>query len=169
MIKSVAFFHLKQKRGKMPAKIYKVTLEKEEREELKALVDKGKGQARRMRRARILLMADEDQGNGSWKDAEIAKALGAHVRTVERTRQKCVEIGIEAALNHTRPKKTRSKVLDGEAEARLVQLACSEAPDGRENWSMQLLANKLIELEIVETVSKETVRTTLKKMNLSLG
>jgi len=78
-------------------------------------------------------------------------------------------MGIEAALNHTRPKKTRSKVLDGETEARLVQLACSEAPDGRERWSLQLLADKLIELEVVETVSRETVRTTLKKMNLSLG
>ena len=153
----------------MPTKIYKVTLEKKEREELTAIVNKGKGQARRMRRARILLMADEAQENGGWKDAEIAKALGAHMRTVERTRQKCVEMGIEATLNHTRPKKTRSKVLDGEAEARLVQLACSDAPDGRENWSMQLLADKLIELEIVETVSRETVRTTLKKTNLSLG
>ncbi len=153
----------------MPAKIYKVTLEKEERDKLTALVNKGKGNARRMRRARILLMADEAQENGGWKDAEIARALSASVRTVERTRQKCVEEGIEAALNHTRPKKTRSKVLDGEAEARLVQLACSEAPDGREDWSMQLLADKLIELEVVETVSRETVRTTLKKTNLSLG
>jgi transposase len=153
----------------MPAKIYKVTLTNAEREELTALVNKGKGQARRMRRARILLMADEAQADGGWKDADIAKALKASARTVERTRQSCVEQGIEAALNHTRPKKTRSKVLDGEAEARLVQLACSPAPDGRQEWSMQLLADKLIELEVVETVSRETVRTTLKKMNLSLG
>ena len=153
----------------MPAKIYKVALVKGEREKLARLVNKGKGQVRRLRRARILLMADEAQKNGGWKDVDIAKALGAHERTVERTRQKCVEMGIEAALNHTRPKKTRSKVLDGEAEARLAQLACSEAPDGRERWSLQLLADKLIELEVVETVSRETVRTTLKKMNLSLG
>jgi len=153
----------------MPAKIYKVTLTKEEREELTELVNKGKGQGRRFRRARILLMADEEQEGGGWKDADIAKALKASVRTVERTRQKCVELGLEAALNHTRPKKTRSKVLDGEAEARLIQLACSQAPDGREEWSMQLLADKLVELEVVETVSRETVRTTLKKMNLSLG
>ena len=82
----------------MPAKIYKVTLEKDEREELAALVNKGKGNARRMRRARILLMADEAQENGGWKDADIAKALSASVRTVERTRQKCVEAGIEAAI-----------------------------------------------------------------------
>ena len=153
----------------MPAKRYKVTLTKAEREELTALVNKGQGQARWLRRARILLMADEAQENGGWKDADIAKALDAQVRTVERTRQKCVEEGIEAALNHTRPKRTRRKVLDGAAEARLVQLACSPAPDGRESWSMQLLADKLIELEVVERVSRETVRTNLKKMNLSLG
>jgi hypothetical protein len=90
-------------------------------------------------------------------------------RTVERVREKCVLQGIEAAINHSRPRKTRSKVLDGEAEARLVHLACSPAPEGYERWTLQLLADKLIELEIVETVSGETVRTTLKKMNLSLG
>jgi transposase len=165
----MAFFYIKRKEEEMPAKIYKVTLAKEEREELAALVSKGKGQVRRLRRARILLMADQAQEAGGWKDADIAKALGAHERTVERTRQKCVEMGIEAALNHTRPKKTKNKILDGEAEARLVQLACSEAPDGRERWSLQLLADKLIELEVVETVSRETVRTRLKKMNLSPG
>jgi len=153
----------------MPAKIYRVTLEKEERAELTAMVSKGSGNARRMRRARILLMADESQENGGWKDADIAAALSASMRTVERTREKCVEHGIEAALNHTRPQQTRRKILDGEAEARLIQLACSEAPEGREDWSMQLLADKLIELEVVETVSRETVRTTLKKTNLSRG
>jgi hypothetical protein len=153
----------------MPAKIYRVTLEKEERAELTAMVSKGSGNARRMRRARILLMADESQENGGWKDADIAAALSASMRTVERTREKCVEHGIEAALNHTRPQQTRRKILDGAAEARLIQLACSEAPEGREDWSMQLLADKLIELEVVETVSRETVRTTLKKTNLSRG
>jgi len=153
----------------MPAKRYRVTLTPAEREELMALVNKGTGQARRLRRARILLMADEAQDNGGWKDADIATALGARVRTVERTRQKCVQDGIEAALNHTKPKKTRGKVLDGAAEARLAQLACTEAPDGHERWSMQMLADKLIELEVVDTVSRETVRTTLKKMNLNLG
>jgi len=153
----------------MPAKIYKVTLTNEERAQLTAIVSKGKGNARRMRRAHILLLVDENQPDGAWKDADIAKALSAHVRTVERTREKCVEQGIEAALNHTRPKKTRSKVLDGAAEARLAQLACTEPPDGHERWSMQMLADRLIELEVVETVSRETVRTTLKKMNLSPG
>ena len=153
----------------MPAKIYKVTLSKEERVRLTAIVSKGKGNARRMRRGQILLLADENQPDGGWKDADIAKALKAHTRTVERAREKCVLEGVEAALNHTRPQKKRSKVLDGAAEAKLVQLACSEAPAGLERWTLQMLADKLIELDVVETVSRETVRTTLKKMNLSLG
>ena len=153
----------------MPAKIYKVTLTNEERAKLTAIVSKGKGNVRRIRRAQMLLLADENQPDGAWKDADIAKALSAHSRTVERTREKCVLEGLASALNHTQPRKRRSKVLDGAAEARLVQLACSEAPAGLERWTMQMLADKLIELEVVETVSRETVRTTLKKMNLSLG
>ena len=153
----------------MSAKIYRVTLTIEEREALTALVNKGKGAAGKLKRARILLMADEAQDNGGWKDADIIQALHTSRSTVERTREKCVEMGVEAAINHTQPRRTKPKVLDGAAEARLVQLACSNAPDGRENWTLQMLADKLIELEVVETVSYETVRTTLKKMNLSLG
>ena len=149
----------------MPAKIYKVTLTNEERAKLTTIISKGRGNVRRMRRAQMLLLADENQPDGAWKDAAIAKALHAHARTVERTRGKCVLKGLEAALNHTRPQKKRSKVLDGAAEAKLVQLACGQAPDGLEQWTLQLLADKLIELEVVETVSRETVRTTLKKMN----
>ena len=149
----------------MPAKRYKVSLTAAERQELSALVNQGKSAARRLTRARILLLADEEQASGAWRDAEIANALGVAVRTVERTREKCVTAGIEAALNHTHPQRRRRKVLDGAAEARLIQLACSEPPDGREQWSMQLLADKLVELAVVETVSRETVRTTLKKTN----
>ena len=153
----------------MHAKIYRITLTIEEREELTILVNKGKGPAGKLKRARILLMADEAQENGGWKDDYIVRALQTSRRTVERTRQKCVEMGVTAAINHTRHWKTRSKVLDGAAEARLAQLACSQAPDGHESWTLQMLADKLIELEVVETVSRETVRTTLKKTNLSLG
>lgn len=153
----------------MPAKKYKVTLTKEEREALSQLVNKGQGNVRRIKRAHMLLLADENQPEGTWKDADIAKALNAHSRTIERIREKCVMMGVEAALNHSRPRKTRPKVLDGAAEARLTQLACTEAPDGHERWSLQMLADKLIELEVVETISSETIRTTLKKMNLSLG
>lgn len=153
----------------MPAKIYRVTLINEEREYLTALVNKGKGPSGKLKRSRVLLLADEAQEDGGWKDDDIVRALQTSRRTVERTRQKCVEMGVEAAINHTRPQKTRSKVLDGAAEARLVQLACSEAPDGHDKWTLQMLADKLVELEVVETVSSETVRTTLKKMNLSPG
>lgn len=153
----------------MPAKRYRVTLTDEERTSLTALVNKGKGDARRIRRSRILLLADEQRSDGGWKDADIVKALGVSQRTVERVREKCVEFGIETALNHARPSKSRDKILDGAAEAHLVQLACSQTPDGREHWTLQMLADKLIELEIVETVSRETVRTTLKKMNLNPG
>ncbi len=153
----------------MPAKRYRVTLTADERTDLTALVNKGTGNARRMTRSRILLLADEERSDGGWKDADIAQALGVSQRTVERTREKCVELGIEAALNHTRPSKKREKILDGVAEAHLVKIACSPAPDGREHWTLQMLADKLIELEVVETVSRETVRTTLKKMNSNLG
>ena len=153
----------------MPAKIYHVKLTDEERETLTTIVNKGKGVARRLTRSRILLLADENHEDGGWKDADIAKALGISQRTVERSREKCVMQGIESALNHTRPKHTKAPLLDGEAEARLVQLACSSPPDGYDRWSLRLLTTKFIELEVVEQVSRETIRTTLKKMNLSLG
>jgi hypothetical protein len=153
----------------MPAKQYKVTLTDNERQELTQLVSKGKAAARKITRARILLLADENPTGPAWSDGRIAEALGVNRRTVERIRQVQVEEGVEAALNHKQPRRTRAKVLDGEAEARLVQLACSAPPDGRERWTMQLLADRLIELDIVETISGETVRTTLKKMNSSRG
>lgn len=153
----------------MPAKKYKVTLTKAERDELTQFVNIGKGKAARLKRARILLMADEAQADGGWKDRQIAKALSSHARTVERVRQRCVEIGIEAAINHAQPRRSRSRVLDGAAEAMLSQIACTEAPDGRQRWTIQMLRDKLIEVEVVESVGWETVRTTLKKMNLNLG
>lgn len=153
----------------MPAKIYKVTLTPEERQELKEMVSQGKRAARPLTHARILLLADANQVEGAWQDAKIATALQISRRTVERVRQSCVESGIEAALNHKQPRRTRDKILDGAAEARLIQIACTEAPTGRERWTMQMLADQLIALEIVETISDETVRTTLKKTNLNPG
>jgi len=153
----------------MPAKIYRVTLTVEEREELAALVRKGKGVVRRITRARILLLADEEREDGGGKDADIAQALGVHQRTVERVRENCVLHGVEAALNRTRPKKKKARKLDGEGEARLVQLACSEAPDGQERWTLRMLADRLVELEVVESITHETVRVTLKKTNSNPG
>ncbi len=150
-------------------KTYRVKLTQEERNELKELVSKGKTAARKLRRAHILLLSDEGEDGPAWTDEQIAQAQGTTSITVGRTRRTCVEEGIQAALNHKRPYRTRSKVLDGKAEAQLIQLAGSQAPAGRKHWTMQLLADKLIELEIVETVSDETVRTTLKKTSLSLG
>lgn len=153
----------------VPVKKYKVTLTEEERDELTQFVNVGKGQAARLRRGRILLMADEAQPEGGWKDADIAKALGAHVRTVERIRQQCVEAGIEATINHARPRRSRTRKLDGAAEAVLSQIACTQAPDGHQRWTIQMLRDELIEMEVVESVGWETVRTTLKKTTLSLG
>jgi transposase len=153
----------------MPAKKYKVTLTDDERQDLTTRVSKGKAAARTITRARIVLLADESEAGPSWSDDRIVEALGISRRTVERTREKWVESGLEATLNHKRTPRPQTKRLDGEAEARLVQLACTEAPDGRERWTMQMLADKLIELEIIETISDETVRTTLKKMNSNPG
>ena len=109
------------------------------------------------------MLADENRADGGWKDEDIANVLSISQRTVERTREKCVIQGIESALNHTRPKRTKEPILDGEAEAKLGQLACSSPPDGYDRWSLRLLTAKFIELEIVESVSRETIRTTLKK------
>jgi transposase len=153
----------------MPAKKYRVTLTKEEQLELGELVSQGKAAARKITRGRILLLADENNPEARLKDAEIVKALQVSARTVERTRQNCVEKGIEAALNHKQPYRRKPKSLDGKAEAHLVATACSPAPEGRERWTLQLLADKLVELKVVDSVSTETVRRTLKKTNLSLG
>ena len=153
----------------MQVKKYVVELTPKERQELERWVSQGLRHARELRRAQMLLLADTSRADGGWKDADIAEALGAGRRTVERTRQVCVEEGVEAAVVHKRPKRTRSKILDGEAEAYLIQLACSSPPEGRQRWTMQMLADRLIELEIVETISKDTVRTTLKKTHSNPG
>ncbi len=153
----------------MPAKRYKVTLSAEERAKLTQLVNKGKAAARKLAHARILLLADEGDWGPGWKDDQIVAALSISRSTVERVRQAWVMEGPEAALNHKRPYTTRQRILDGEAEAHLVKLACSAPPEGRERWTMQLLADKLVELGVVESVSDETVRQTLKKTTSSRG
>jgi transposase len=148
----------------MPAKRYVVELSPEERQELTRLVSAGKRSARTLTRARILLKADQAQGGPAWGDGRIADALGCGRRTVERVRQRLVEEGLDAALTHKpqcRP--SRQPVLDGAAEARLIALACSQPPDGRSGWTLRLLADRLVELEVVGAVSHETVRRALKK------
>ena len=142
----------------MPAKKYLVKLENEERDQLLDMTSKGEIGARKMKRAQILLKADE-----GWKDAHIIQALNTSRSTVERTRKRLVEGGLDKALNED-PRPGQRVKLAGNAEAHLVALTCSDAPDGRDHWPLRLLADKLVELGVVETVSYETVRQALKKM-----
>jgi len=154
----------------MPQKKYLVTLTADEREHLDALLSAGKRSALTLTRARILLKADQGDGGPAWPDDRIAEALDCGVRTAERVRQRFVERGLEAALGRKpQDRPSRERKLDGRAEARLIALACSAPPGGRAAWTLQLLADKLVELRIVDTVCDETVRRALKKMNSSRG
>jgi transposase len=147
----------------MPTKKYVVDLTDEEREHLLDLISKGKPAARKVTRARILLKADE-----GLKDAEIVKALNTSRPTVERIRKRLVEGGLERALHDDRRRVYRRK-LEGREEAHLIALACSEAPEGHVRWTLRMLADRLVELGIVEAVSHETVRQALKKTNSNPG
>jgi len=154
----------------MPQKKYLVTLTPEEREQLAGLLSAGKRSALTIARARILLKADQADGGPAWEDARIAEALDCGVRTVERVRQRFVERGLEAALGRKpQDRPSRERKLDGRAEARLIALACSTPPDGRAAWTLQLLADKLVELKVVGSVCDETVRRVLKKTRSSRG
>lgn len=153
----------------MPTKKYKVTLTREERDELATLTSQGKIAARKLIHAQVLLHADEASADGPLKDVDIAKAIHTSRLTVERVRKRFVLEGLDSALNpkvqaHRKPKK-----LDGEAEAFLVATACSAAPEGRLGWTLQLLADRLVECNIVDSISGECVHQTLKKTNLNRG
>ena len=143
----------------MPAKKYIVKLESDERTQLLDLTSKGTLGARKMKRAQILLKADE-----GWKDEHIIKGLNTSRSTVERTRKRFVEGGLDKALNED-PRPGQRTKLDDAAEAQLVALACSDAPGGRDHWPLRLLADKLVELGVVESISHEAVRQAMKKMN----
>ena len=147
-------------------KRYVVRLCAQEREQLKALVSKGKAAAYKIKHAHILLAAD---ANGpAWTDCRIAEAFSVHEKTVRNVRERLVTQGLEGALNRKqRQAPPREKILDGAKEARLIALACSQAPPGRSRWTLRLLADKLVELEVVDSISYETVRRTLKKTNSS--
>ena len=151
----------------MPGKRYKVTLEPDERGELEKLISRGKGAARRLAHARILLHADQGEGRPGKIHAEIAEAVGVSVATIERVRQRFVEEGLETALSPRPPCRLYLRKLDGEAEARLIALACSPPPEGRARWTLRMLADRMVVLGHIEAVSHETVRTTLKETNLS--
>jgi transposase len=143
----------------MPAKKYHVKLTPEERQELLELTSKGRINARKMKRAQVLLKADE-----GLKDEDIMAAVDVSRPMVERTRKRLVEGGLNKALNED-PRPGAKRRLDGRAEAHLIALTCSEPPDDHDHWALRLLADKLVELGVVESVSYETVRQTLKKMS----
>ena len=150
----------------MPKK-YVVRLSLEERERLQDLVSKGKTQAYRVRHAHVLLKADVE--GPAWLDRQITEAFSCHRSTVEGIRKRFVLEGLDSALE--RKKRARPPIerkLDGAKEARLIALACSEPPKGRKRWTLKLLADELVALEIVDSISYRTVQRTLKKTNLSL-
>jgi len=150
----------------MPKKLFIVTLTSEEREQLEAMVSKGKAAAYKIKHAHILLAADENGPN--LKDDDIAEAFRCHRNTVANVRQRFVEQGLDAAVDRKRRETPPvAKKLDGRAEARLIAVACSTPPAGRAKWTMQMLADELVVLGVVDSLSRETARTTLKKMNSS--
>lgn len=149
-------------------KKYIVRLSQAERKSLEKVVRRGKSSASTINRARILLKADEEQENGGWRDQDIKEALDISIRTIERVRQRFVEEGLEAVLK-PRPGQGRKPKVDGEIEAHLVALRCSEPPAGKARWTLRLLADRMVELDYIEQLSYESVRQVLKKTNYNPG
>lgn len=145
-------------------KMYVVRLQEEERAQLRTLIRKGKGAAYKLMHARVLLKADQGTSCQRVTDETVAKAVDVSPGTVARIRKRFVEEGLEAALGRKpQEQPSRQRLLDGKAEATLIATACSKPPAGRERWTLRLLADRLVELDIVDDVSYETVRQTLKK------
>ena len=143
-------------------KRYIVRLTADERSQLEGLISKGKTDARRIRRAQILLKVDAD--GARWTDEKTSEAFGVHESTVRFVRERFVLEGLEAALNRRKQTKpSRERKLDGAGEARLLAVACSQPPEGRVRWTLRLLAGRMVELHVVDTISHETVRQALKK------
>jgi transposase len=148
---------------------YVVRLTSGERQTLQAMVDRGQGAADKLLRARMFLKADvSDEGPG-WTDEQIAEAFEVGLSTVHRLRQRLVEEGLDAALLRKPQSARRPAKLDGAQEAKLIAIACSQPPGGRARWTLQLLADKLVELKVVDSISDETVRQRLKKTTSSRG
>jgi len=151
------------------AEKYIVRLSAQERTYLERLASIGKGAAATLTHARILLKANAAHPKSNWVDTRIAEALDTSLSTILRVRKTLVEQGLESALNRKKSSRHYQRKLDGAAEAKLITLACSQAPEGRARWTMQLLADKLVELEIVDSISDDTVHRTLKKTTSSPG
>ncbi len=150
-------------------KRYRVTLNIEERQDLQKMVSVGKAAARKLVRARILLLADQAEGGPGKSDPEITEALGCGRATIERVRKQFVEEGLETGLQPKPSMRVYERKMDGRTEAHLIALACGAPPAGRSRWTLRLLGDQLVGLGHLESVSHETVRRTLKKTNLSLG
>lgn len=150
-------------------KQYVVRLLEEERARLHTLVGSGTGSARTLTHARILLKANQGEAGPGWTDAMIAGALEVHPTTVARVRQQYVTAGLEPALQRKTPDRQYRRTLDGEQEAHLIALACSAPPEGRSRWTLRLLAEQVVALELVGAVSYETVRQVLKQTTSSRG
>ena len=148
---------------------YVVRLGPEERAQLLTLVNTGRAAAAKLLHARILLKAAVEAGARHWTDAEMAEALDTSASTIHRVRQAWVEQGMEAALARKPPTGRQYRKLDGAQEAQLIAVACSAPPAGRARWTLKLLADKLVALDIVDTIGPECVRTTLKKTTLNPG
>ena len=151
-------------------KKHSILLTREQRRDLDALISAGQAPARKITHARILLKADCGPDGPRWSARQIHEALDVGETTVRRVRHSFAQGGLEAALNRSpQPPRPEQRKLDGEQEAHLIALLCGQAPEGYERWSLRLVADKLVELEIVESVSHETVRHVLKKTNSNRG
>ena len=150
-------------------KRYRVTLTEEERKELRSMVSVGKAAARKLVRARVLLLADQAEGRAAKSDPEMLDALGGRRATVERIRKQLVEEALEETLQPKPSTRIYQRRLDGKAEAHLVAIACGAPPEGRSRWTLRLLGDRLVALGHVDSIAHETVRRTLKKTSLSLG
>ena len=156
-------------------KIYRVQLSDEERQQLQELVKRGdalKGQrpsALKLTRARILLKADQAEGAPAYTDAAIAEALDVSPKTVFNLRKKWVELGLEQALERRPQQKRRPPKLDGKAEAKLIACSCGPPPEGHSRWTLSLLAARVVELQLTDSISRETIRQTLKKRHQAVA
>lgn len=157
----------------MPAKLHRIKLTEEERRELEAIRDLKHGKssnASNIMRAAALLMSDEGPAGPALKDAQIHLATGISPRTIERLRQRCCEVGPLGALQRkARETPGREIKITGDVEARIIQLACSKPPEGHARWTLRLLANRLVEIEVIGSISHQSVKTVLKKANSSPG
>ena len=144
-----------------------VRLDAAERQQLQSLVDEGRGSKSVRQRARVLLKTDQAVGAPSWTDERVAEFAEVSLSTVHRVRQHFVEEGLESSLRRRPSPQRQYRKLDGAAEAKLIATACSQTPAGRSRWTLQLLADKLVELHVVDSISHECVRATLKKTNFS--